>query len=168
MEEQLEAEAAQMAAEAAALQVKAEQMMIDAGIDVKATPGKYAWPTQSNWVETSGYGWRICPFHGREFHNGLDLVLTSGTLGSPVYAMGDGVVTRASWYGGYGNCVVYAMPGGYSVICGHLRGYNCSVNQVIKKGQVIGYIGSTGNSTGPHLHWTVFKNGESVNPYSLY
>lgn len=168
LEEQMAAEAAAMAAEAAALQAEAERMIVDSGGDIKLKPGQYAWPTQSNWIQTSNYGWRICPFHGREFHNGLDLCLTSGTNGSPVYAIADGMVTRASWYGGYGNCVTYAIGGGYSVLCGHLSGYNCSSGQMVKKGQVIGYIGSTGNSTGPHLHFTVFKGGEAVNPYSLY
>lgn len=157
-----------MAAEAAALQAEAERMLVDAGGDVTFTPGKYQWPTRANYVITSNYGWRRCPFHGREFHNGLDICLTSGTNGSPVYAVADGVVTRASWYGGYGNCIIYAIGGGYSILCGHLKGYNCKKNQVVKKGQVIGYIGSTGNSTGPHLHFTVFKDGSAVNPFSLY
>lgn len=168
MQEQKEAEAAAMAAEALALQLEAERMIVEAGGDIKFTPGKYAWPTASNWVQSDNYGWRICPFHGREFHNGLDLVLTSGTNGAPVYAIADGMITRASWYGGYGNCVTYAIGGGYSVLCGHLSGYNCSSGQMVKKGQVIGYIGSTGASTGPHLHFTVFKGEETVNPYSLY
>lgn len=168
MEEQMAAEAAAMAAEAAAKQAEAERMIVESGGTVEVKPGQYQWPIASNWIQTSNYGWRICPFHGREFHNGLDLVLSSGTYGAPVYAVADGVITRASWYGGYGMCITYAIGGGYSVLCGHLSGYNCSTNQVVKKGQVIGYIGSTGNSTGPHLHFTVFKNGDSVNPYSLY
>ncbi|MBQ6623697.1 MAG: M23 family metallopeptidase, partial [Mogibacterium sp.] len=168
LEEQMEAEAAAMAAEAAALQAEAERMIIESGGDIKVSPGNYQWPTRSNYIITSNYGWRICPFHGREFHNGLDVCLTNGTNGSPVYAIADGYVTRASWYGGYGNCVTYSVGGGYTVLCGHLSGYNCSKGQVVKKGQVIGYIGSTGNSTGPHLHFTVFKGGDSVNPFSLY
>jgi len=131
-------------------------------------PGEYAWPTSSNWRLSDEYGWRICPFHGREFHNGLDIVLTSGTYGSPVYAIADGYITSASWYGGYGNCIQYAIGNGYSVLCGHLSGYNCSTGQYVTKGSVIGYIGSTGASTGPHLHFTVFQGGTTVSPFSLY
>ena len=168
MEDQLEAEGLQLAAEAAAKQAEAEAMIIENGGTVTATPGEYAWPTQANWQITSNYGWRICPFHGREFHNGIDLVLSSGTYGSPVYAIADGIVTRASWYGGYGNCIQIALGGGYSVLYGHLKGYNCKNGQYVKKGQVVGYIGSTGNSTGPHLHFTVFKEGNITNPLGLY
>ena len=168
MEDQLEAEGNQLAAEAAAKQAAAEAIIVEKGGTIEVAPGAYAWPTKSNWEITSNYGWRICPFHGREFHNGLDLVLSNGTYGSPVYAIADGVVTRASWYGGYGNCIQLALGGGYSALYGHLSGYNCSSGDFVKKGQVIGYIGSTGNSTGPHLHFTVFKDGNSTNPLGLY
>ena len=168
LEKQLEEEAAELAADALAKQLEAEQMIVEAGGTIDMAPGEYAWPTQSNWVITSKYGWRICPFHGKEFHNGIDIVLQSGTLGSPIYAIADGYVTRASWYGGYGNCVQYACGNGISVLCGHLKGYNCKVGQFVTKGTIIGYIGSTGNSTGPHLHFTIFRNGEHINPFSLY
>jgi len=168
LEEQLEAEAADLAAEALAKQLEAEKMIVDAGGKIDMAPGEYAWPTASNWELSDKYGWRICPFHGREFHNGLDVVLTSGTNGSPVYAIADGYITRASWYGGYGNCIQYAIGNGYSVLYGHLSGYNCKAGQYVTKGSVLGYIGSTGASTGPHLHFTVFQNGDTVNPFSLY
>ena len=168
MEDQLEAEGYELAAEAAAKQAAAEAMIVESGGTVEYTPGEYAWPTSPNWYITSKYGWRICPFHGREFHNGVDIVLESGTNGSPVYAIADGMVTRASRYGGYGNCIQIAHGGGYSSLYGHLSGYNCSSDQFVKKGQLIGYIGSTGNSTGPHLHFTVFKDGSITNPMGLY
>lgn len=168
MQEQKEAEAAAMAAEAAAKQAEAERMIVESGGQIKLTPGKYAWPVASNWVQTDNYGWRICPFHGREYHNGLDLVLSSGTMGAPVYAISDGVITKAAWYGGYGNCITYAIGGGCTVLYGHLSGFNCSEGQFVKKGQVLGYIGSTGASTGAHLHFTVFQGENTINPYSLY
>ena len=168
MEDQLEAEGYELAAEAAAKQAAAEAMIVESGGTVEYTPGEYAWPTSPNWYITSKYGWRIWPFHGREFHNGVDIVLESGTNGSPVYAIADGMVTRASRYGGYGNCIQIAHGGGYSSLYGHLSGYNCSSDQFVKKGQLIGYIGSTGNSTGPHLHFTVFKDGSITNPMGLY
>jgi len=168
LQEQKEAEAAEMAAYALQKQLEAERLIVEAGGTIDMTPGEYAWPTQSNWELSDKYGWRICPFHGKEFHNGLDIVLTSGTKGSPVFAIADGYITRASWYGGYGNCIQYAIGNGYSVLCGHLSGFNCSAGQYVTKGSVIGYIGSTGASTGPHLHFTVFQNGTSINPLSLY
>ena len=149
-------------------QKEAEQMIVDAGGQLNLVPGQYAWPTDSNWELSDKYGWRKCPFHGKEFHNGLDIVLTSGTKGAPVYAIADGVVTKASWYGGYGNCIIYAIGNGYSVLYGHLSGYNCKEGQFVTKGRVLGYIGSTGASTGPHLHFTVFLNGDHINPFSLY
>ncbi len=171
LQKQKEAEAAAMAAEAAAMQAQAEAMIVESGGNVNSSPGGYLWPTKSNW-QISGsagrYGWRMCPFHGREFHNGVDIVLTSGTYGSPVYAIADGYVTRASYYGGYGNCVQYAIGNNYSVLYGHLSGFNCSAGQYVAKGTVLGYIGSTGDSTGPHLHFTVFRNGSTINPLSLY
>ena len=165
---QKEAEAAEMAADALRKQLEAEQMIVDAGGKIDMAPGEYTWPTASNWELSDKYGWRTCPFHGREFHNGLDIVLTSGTNGAPVYAIADGYITRASWYGGYGNCIQYAVGNGYSVLYGHLSGYNCKAGQYVTKGSVLGYIGSTGASTGPHLHFTVFQNGEHINPFSLY
>ena len=168
LQAQKEAEAAEMAADALRKQLEAEKMIVDAGGDIDLAPGEYAWPTASNWELSDKYGWRRCPFHGREFHNGLDIVLTSGTNGSPVYAIADGYITRASWYGGYGNCIQYAIGNGYSVLYGHLSGYNCKAGQYVTKGSVLGYIGSTGASTGPHLHFTVFQNGSHINPFSLY
>ena len=168
LQAQKEAEAAEMAADAKAKQEAAENMIVEAGGNINLAPGEYAWPTNANWQLSDKYGWRICPFHGKEFHNGLDIVLTSGTKGSPVYAIADGYVTRASWYGGYGNCIQYAIGNGYSVLCGHLSGYNCKKDQYVTKGSVIGYIGSTGASTGPHLHFTVFQDGSTINPLSLY
>lgn len=168
MEDQLEEEAKALAADAAAKQAAAEAMIVDNGGETETPVGEYAWPTKGNWKITSNYGWRICPFHGREFHNGIDIVLTSGTYGSPVYAVADGMITRASWYSSYGNCIQLASGGGISTLYGHLSGYNCSAGQFVKKGTVIGYIGSTGNSTGPHLHFSVYKNGTMQNPFSLY
>ena len=138
----------------------------------KYTPtdfGTYCWPTPSNWFYTSYYGWRIHPILGyRKYHSGYDICLTSGTNGAPVYAVGNGYVTKASWYGGYGNCVMINIGNGYTTLYGHLSGYACKYGQTVKKGQVVGYIGSTGMSTGPHLHFSLYKNGTLVDPIQLY
>lgn len=159
-EEKLNAEADQLAAEAARAASSQSGSF---------TPsGTYCWPTDRNYILTDDYGYRICPFHGPEFHNGLDICLYGGTYGKPCYAIGDGYVTRASWYGGYGNCIVIDNGNGIVALYGHLSGYNVSAGQYVSKGQVVGYLGSTGNSTGPHLHFTVFLNGNSISPWSLY
>lgn len=161
-EAQLKAEADAAGAEAARYSESARQQVIENG---GSTSGGYCWPTSTRYI-TDDYGWRICPFHGEEFHNGLDIGAGSG---SPIYAIQDGVITKAAWYGGYGNCVILSCGTGVSALYGHLSGFNCSYGQYVTKGQVIGYTGSTGNSTGPHLHFTVFdSNGYEFNPWSLY
>lgn len=126
--------------------------------------GNYVWPTQG--IITSKYGYRICPFHGQEFHNGIDIARSP--QGTPVYAITSGTVSLASWYGGYGNCVTINHGGNMMSLYGHLQKYVVSKGQSVSKGQLIGYMGSTGNSTGPHLHFTVYKNGSTINPQSLY
>lgn len=164
------------AAREKALEAQADKLIAQAIAEESKHPslpnptpmGAYCWPTRSNYIITSNYGYRICPFHGPEFHNGLDIVLTSGTHGSPVYAVADGYIERASWYSGYGHCIILNTGNGIRALYGHLSGYNCSYGRKVSKGQVIGYIGSTGNSTGPHLHFTVYRNGSEINPWSLY
>ena len=165
-EEQLQAESAALALEAMRNGAGVEELIRKNGGNISTK--NFAWPTKGNWVITSEYGWRICPFHGKEYHDGLDICLSSGTNGSPVYAINDGVITRASWYGGYGNCITLSMGNNYSALYGHLSAYNCKNGQYVSRGQVIGYIGSTGNSTGPHLHFMIFHNGSVINPWSVY
>ncbi len=165
-------EAAQMEAEAARAAAATKQNTDGTntvnGTTFTPTGSGYVWPTNSNYIITSPFGWRVCPFHGNEYHNGLDICLSSGSLGSPIRAAGDGVVTKASWYGGYGNCVMINIGNGYVTLYGHLQRYVVSAGQHVSKGQVVGYMGSTGNSTGPHLHFTLYRNGSEVSPYSLY
>jgi len=162
-EEELRQEAEELAAEAERLKQAGEG---------KYTPtdfGQYMWPTASNWYYTSYYGWRIHPILGyKKYHSGYDIVLTEGTNGAPLYAVGNGYVTKASWYGGYGNCVMINIGNGYTVLYGHLSGYNVTEGQTVTKGDVIGYIGSTGLSTGPHLHFSLYKDGELTDPLVLY
>lgn len=160
-EEKLNQEAATLAREAQ--DAASAQDVIDRG----GSASGYVWPTVTRYC-TSDYGWRICPFHGEEYHNGIDLSC-GGIYGQPVYAIQDGIITRASSYGGYGNCITLKCASGVTALYGHLSGYNCSYGQYVSRGQVIGYVGSTGDSTGPHLHFTVFdSNGSAFNPWSLY
>ena len=115
---------------------------------------------------TSPYGYRVHPISGvTRLHNGVDLAAVTGT---PIFASKSGVVTTAciGWGNGYGNHVVINHGDGYSTLYAHQSALNVYEGQIVSQGDVIGYVGSTGNSTGPHLHFTVFKNGETINPMS--
>ena len=111
---------------------------------------------------TSGYGVRSDPFRGRAaMHAGIDL---AGPLGTPIYATADGYVGRAEWAGGYGNLVELNHGRGIQTRYGHLTRSTVQSGQAIKRGQLIGYMGSTGRSTGSHLHYEVRIDGKAVNP----
>ena len=114
-------------------------------------------------ARSSDYGYRRNPFGGfsGEFHSGVDF---KGPTGDPVYATGDGVINRCDWYSGYGNAVVIDHKSGYQSLFGHLSKVNVTQGQEVKAGDLIGYIGSTGRSTGPHLHYEIRKNGQDISP----
>jgi murein DD-endopeptidase MepM/ murein hydrolase activator NlpD len=115
----------------------------------------------------SGFGYRSDPFtKARKFHAGMDFTARTGT---PVYATGDGVIRRAdAGSSGYGNHIVISHGFGYETLYGHLSRYKCRPGQRVKRGDVIGYVGSTGRSQAPHLHYEVHKNGQVVNPLNFY
>ncbi|RZJ55216.1 MAG: M23 family metallopeptidase [Flavobacterium sp.] len=115
----------------------------------------------------SGFGYRSDPFTKiRKFHAGMDF---SAKTGTPVYATGDGVVSVAdNRSSGYGNHIVLRHGYGYETLYGHLSRYKVKAGQKVKRGDVIGYVGSTGRSEAPHLHYEVHKNGEVVNPLNFY
>ncbi|EPR74958.1 Peptidase, family M23 [Winogradskyella psychrotolerans RS-3] len=115
----------------------------------------------------SGYGYRTDPFTKvRKFHYGMDFTAPRGT---PIYASGDGVITRAdSQSTGYGNHIRIDHGYGYISLYAHLYKYNVKVNQRVKRGDLIGFVGSTGRSEAPHLHYEVFKDGERINPINFY
>lgn len=115
----------------------------------------------------SGFGYRTDPFTKvRKMHEGMDFTAKTGT---PIYATGDGVVARAdNTVSGYGNHIVIRHGFGYETLYGHLSKYKCRAGQRVKRGDVIGYVGSTGRSEGPHLHYEVHKNGKVVNPLNFY
>lgn len=130
------------------------------GTKVKAGSGVLSWPLVA--PITSGYGYRIHPIsHVRKLHTGIDI---DGNMGDPIKAAGSGTVLSAGWRGGYGKCVVISHSGNLATLYGHLSVINVSAGQAVKKGQVIGKVGSTGYSTGPHLHFEVRVNGSPVNP----
>ncbi|WP_395074327.1 M23 family metallopeptidase [Flavobacterium sp.] len=115
----------------------------------------------------SGFGYRSDPFtKARKMHKGMDFTSPTGTL---VYATGDGVVTRAdNGASGFGNHIVIQHGYGYETIYAHLSRYNCKVGKKVNRGDVIGFVGSTGRSQAPHLHYEVHKNGLVVNPINFY
>lgn len=115
---------------------------------------------------TSTFGHRENPFTGEnvETHKGLDI---KGPLGGPVKAMARGVVEFAGLRGGFGNCIMLKHGNGFETLYGHLSKILVRVDQKIEIGQQIGNIGSTGRSTGPHLHYEVHKNGQQINPASF-
>ena len=114
----------------------------------------------------SGYGWRIDPiYHSRRFHAGMDFAAPTGT---DIYATGNGTVISAGWEQGYGNCVQINHNYGYQTLYGHMSAFKVRAGQTVKRGDVIGLVGSTGKSTGPHLHYEVHFKGEIMNPQNYY
>lgn len=115
----------------------------------------------------SGYGYRRDPFyHTPTFHAGMDF---TADIGTPVYATGDGVVKNATNDGwGYGNHIIINHGFGYTTLYGHLSRFAVKAGAKVKRGQLIGYVGSTGRSTGPHLHYEVRKNNNPLNPAFFY
>lgn len=112
---------------------------------------------------TDRFGWRSNPFGGgRQFHSGLDLAQDYWT---PIAASGEGVVTYAGWKsGGYGYTVIVDHGYGFQTLYGHMVDWDVKVGQKVVRGTRLGWVGSTGNSTGPHLHYEVYVNGVAVDP----
>ena len=135
--------------------------------NIQYTGGEMIWPVAiSGTAITSDYGVREHPIQGvvRE-HTGIDIGNTP--TGTPVVATADGVVTYAGWLGGYGNCVMINHGDGVVTLYGHGSKILTSVNTQVKQGDVIMQVGSTGNSTGPHLHFEVRVNGTCTSPWQF-
>ena len=111
----------------------------------------------------SGFGYRTDPFtKARKMHEGMDFTAKTGT---PIFASGDGIVARAdNSASGFGNHIVIRHGYGYESLYAHLSKYKCRAGQRVKRGDIIGYVGSTGRSEAPHLHYEVHKNGTPINP----
>jgi murein DD-endopeptidase MepM/ murein hydrolase activator NlpD len=126
-----------------------------------ATPS--IWPAKG-WL-TGRFGGRSDPFTGHAaFHQGLDI---SASKGQPVYATADGRVASAAYASEYGNLIVLQHDFGITTRYGHLSGFNVKAGQTVHRGDVIGYVGSTGRSTGAHLHYEILANGKLLNPLQL-
>lgn len=117
--------------------------------------------------QPGGFGWRTHPIYKTpEFHPGMDFAAPQGT---EIRSTGDGVIERADAAAqGYGNHVVINHGYGYETLYGHMLKFVVHVGQQVKRGQLIGYVGSTGLSTAPHVHYEVHKNGQVVNPINFY
>lgn len=114
----------------------------------------------------SGYGWRMDPvYHTRRFHQGMDFTAPTGT---DIYVTGDGRVSFSGWKQGYGNCVIVDHGYGYASLYAHCHKLLVRQGQQVSRGQVIALVGSTGKSTGPHLHYEVHHNGVPVDPRNFY
>ena len=123
-------------------------------------------PLKSRYWLSSAYGWRDSPFNTgkRTFHSGVDMAASQGT---PIYAALDGKVTTTGYSSVYGNYVIITHHSGYKSLYAHMSQITCKKGNFVYTNTIIGRVGSTGQSTGPHLHWTVYKNGKTVNPMSL-
>lgn len=165
---------ANIAAEQAAADNIAQQMGFESASAFVQT-GEYYWPispdnSQAFWI-SSPFAGRIHPITGEwSNHQGVDVAVSYGT---PILAAGDGTVSIAGWNGGYGECVVINMGtdgngNKLATLYGHMSQIATTVGATVSKGDIIGYVGSTGNSTGPHLHFGWMVNGEYTDPLAYY
>ena len=126
----------------------------------------FVWPVASYVYISSRFGMRVHPITGQtRSHTGLDIASNQGTS---VYAADGGKVTMAGWNGGYGNCIMIDHGNGYVTLYGHLNGFAISAGDTVSQGQTIGYVGSTGTSTGSHLHFEVLLNGSRIDPEQFF
>ena len=178
-EDELEAESAEVEAEKDKLQKQfdelAKQYAQNSNVpSVTIDGGSYgfAWPYGGSYYISSGYGYRIHPTLGySKLHGGIDIT-GSGAYGKPIYAIANGQVILSQYYDSYGNCIMidHGKYNGTSIVSlyAHAASLYVSVGQNVTKGQQIGTVGSTGRSTGPHLHFEIRANGERVNPLNYY
>ena len=128
--------------------------------------GSFVFPVASYVYISSRFGMRVHPITGvYKSHTGMDIASNQGTT---VYAADSGTVVLAEWYGGYGNCIMIDHGNGFKTLYGHLSVISVANGQTVSQGQTIGNVGSTGNSTGPHLHFEVYKNGDRIDPEQFY
>ena len=122
-------------------------------------------PLHSSYYISSRFGWRVSPFDSskRTYHGGIDMACPTGT---PIYAASEGTVITAGWSNVYGNYVIVSHHSGYKTLYGHMSSILVTKGQYVYTTTKIGKVGSTGQSTGPHLHFTVYKNGNSIDPLS--
>lgn len=165
LQQEYEADLAESKAKAAAMQAEIDRIYEQIKMSENAyVGGEMAWPVPNYYTITSRYGWR---FGGSDFHTGMD-ISGGGVHGKPVVAANDGTVAAVNWAHspgrGYGIYIILDHGGQVSTLYGHLSNISVSVGQQVSRGQTIGAVGSTGWSTGPHLHFEVRQSGKHVNP----
>lgn len=134
----------------------------DSDSDIPSSGESFKYPLPPGAVITSPYGYRVHPITGNySLHNGVDLAIYQG---APIYATKSGYVSTATYNYVYGYYVTINHMDGYSSLYGHMTNYTVSEGEYVTQGQIIGYVGSTGWSTGAHLHFTIYYNGSTVNP----
>ena len=128
--------------------------------------GSFVWPVPSCTYITSRFGLRVHPITGEtKSHTGLDI---GAAYGATIVAADGGTITKATVYGGYGNCVMINHGNGYVTLYGHMSSIAVSEGQSVSQGDTIGYVGSTGLSTGPHCHFEVWYNGSRIDPEQFF
>ena len=163
----LEADAETIAAIEALIAEKQAELEKAKAAEDKARPGAiggtgFVWPSYTRSL-TDEYGWRLHPIQQTwRFHDGVDIRANYGTA---IWSAQGGTVILAGWNGGYGKCVMVMHENGYTTLYGHMSTIAVSYGQTVSQGQVLGYVGSTGNSTGPHLHFEIRDN---ANPSTTY
>jgi len=130
--------------------------------------GPFVWPSSHTGNVTSRFGWRIHPITGQNrHHNGIDIA-APGINGTPVIAAASGIVVQSRWNGGFGNFILINHGNGYATLYAHNSANLVSAGTPVVQGQIIGRVGSTGNSTGPHIHFEVHRNGTPVDPMNYF
>ena len=158
----LEAVLDQQQADAKAVQKLIIEESVGKDVDYGNEKGHYLWPTPGYKKITSSFGYRIHPVYGyRKFHSGVDIGAANR---SKIISPGSGVVILARYYGGYGYTVIVDMGEGVTMLFGHCSSLKVSKGDVVAAGEIIAYVGTTGVSTGPHLHFEVRVNGSAVDP----
>ena len=168
-EEEARQEAARRAEEARHQEEEAarreEEARQEAAAPVTGT-GSFVWPVPGHSYVTSRFGLRVHPITGvKKSHTGIDIPADRGT---PVVAADSGFVTKAAMYSGYGNCVMLDHGNGYLTLYGHLSSFAVSEGESVSQGQTIGYVGSTGISTGPHCHFEIWSGGSRIDPEPFF
>lgn len=128
--------------------------------------GVYIWPSNNSNYGTSFFGTRIHPIYGDvRHHNGIDI---SAVYGTNVLAADGGTVISSGWAGGYGNCIIIDHGNGNKTLYAHMSKLLVSTGQTVTHGQTIGLVGSTSNSTGPHLHFETYVNSNRIDPLQYF
>ncbi len=131
--------------------------------------GRFTWPTPGYYKLSSKYGYRWHPVSGKwKLHTGID-ISSKGIYGARIVASDSGTVALSGWNGGYGWCVIINHGNGYSTLYAHMKAASSlKKGQSVNKGVTVGYVGSTGTSTGPHLHYEIRKNGSPQDPMKWF